>query len=93
MSYWVYILTNKNHTTPYIGVTNNPLRRLDEHKRGKASSFTKKYNLYKLVYLEEATNPYDAISREKQLKGWRRSRKEELINSVNPGWDEVRLST
>ena len=87
----MYILTNKRHTTLYIGVTNDPVRRLHQHKEGKGSSFTRKYNLHKLVLLEEAHSPYDAIQREKQLKGWRRSGKNELINSVNPGWREIVL--
>jgi len=92
MSYWVYILTNKLHSTLYIVVTNNPLRRLEEYRRGSGSKFVRKYNLQKLIFLEEATNSYDSLNREKQLKGWRRSRKDALINATNPHWKEIVLT-
>ena len=84
--YYVYILTNKTHSALYIGVTSNIERRMNEHSDGKINGFTKKYNLKKLIYCEEYDNPNDAIAREKQLKGWRRSKKEDLINSQNPNW-------
>ena len=84
--YYVYILTNKTHSALYIGVTNDIERRMNEHSDGKINGFTKKYNIKKLIYCEEYDNPNDAIAREKQLKGWRRSKKEDLINSQNPNW-------
>lgn len=88
-NYYVYILTNKNNTTLYIGVTNDIERRLYEHKNGLVDGFTKKYNLHKLIYLEETSDALSAISREKQLKGWKREKKEVLINQVNPTWKDL----
>ena len=89
MNYYVYIITNKHNTVLYIGVTNDIVRRIYEHKNGLLDGFSKKYNLYKLVYLEEYNNVNDAISREKQLKGWKRERKNQLIESINPNWIEL----
>ena len=84
---FVYILTNKNKTTLYIGVTNNLERRLSEHKENKGSKFTKKYQVKHLIYYEVFENISDAIKREKQLKGWSRMKKENIINKINPDWD------
>ena len=86
MSYYVYIITNKQNSVLYIGVTNDIERRINEHVDGKVNSFSSKYKLTKLIYCEEYDNINDAIAREKQLKGWRRSKKEDLINSQNPNW-------
>jgi len=83
---FVYMLTNKNKTTLYIGVTNNLQRRLLEHKKGIGSKFTKRYNVYYLVYFEKFEDSTLAISREKQLKKWSRMKKEKLIERVNPEW-------
>ena len=91
MSHWVYILTNQRNTTLTIGITNNPYRRLEEHKLGAESSFSRKYNLDKLIYLEEAGDPMSAIDREKQLKKLSRLKKEVLINRQNPDWEEILL--
>jgi len=88
-SYYTYILTNKNNTTLYIGVTNDLARRLDEHKNGAVDSFTKKYQIYKLIYFEEHSNAYEAITREKQLKGFSRDKKEALIKEINPNWNDL----
>ena len=82
--YWVYILMNRGGTTLYIGVTGNLARRLEQHRSGVGSGFTSRYNVTRLVYVEEFAQVQDAIAREKQLKGWKRCRKEELIRSVNP---------
>ena len=84
--YYVYILTNRNRTVLYIGVTNDLKRRLFEHENHLEEGFSDKYNVTYLVYFETYHCPKDAIAREKQLKGWTRLRKEELINSVNPKW-------
>lgn len=84
---YVYILTNKNKTTLYIGVTNNLQRRLLEHKEEIGSKFTKRYSVHYLVYYEKFEDINFAISREKQLKKWNRSKKDKLIESVNPMWD------
>ncbi len=87
-SYFVYILTNKNKTVLYIGVTNNLEKRLYEHKHltENIQSFTKKYNCYYLLYYEQFQDVDQAIVREKELKGWRREKKEKLITSFNPDW-------
>ena len=90
-NYYVYIVTNKNKTVLYTGVTNNPERRLSEHfensKQLKPPSFTGKYNAYFLLYYERFGQIESAIAREKEIKGWRRSKKESLINSFNPEWN------
>ena len=85
-SSFVYILTNKNKTTLYIGVTNDLNRRIAEHKSGNGSTFTKKYGLEFLVYFEEFSNIELAIAREKQLKNWSRVKKNRLIETINPSW-------
>jgi len=80
----VYILTNIHNSTFYIGVTNNLLRRVYEHKVKNNDGFTSKYNLNKLVYFEITNSIEDAINREKQLKNWKRDWKIELIKKDNP---------
>jgi putative endonuclease len=74
--WYTYILTNHTNTVLYIGVTNDMIRRLEEHRRGVGSRFTSKYRLYKLVWYEEFTSPLEAIAMEKRLKGWRREKGE-----------------
>ncbi len=81
---FVYIMSNKNRTTFYIGVTNAIKRRALEHKTGKGSSFTKKYNLVDLVYFEKIEGLQECIQREKQLKNWHRDWKINLIKEDNP---------
>ena len=86
---YIYILTNKNKTTLYIGVTSDLNARIQEHKsRENRNSFTYRYNLQHLVYYEILSSIEEAIEREKELKGWVRRRKNELINSVNPFWED-----
>ena len=80
---YVYILSNKMRTTLYIGVTNDIERRMFEHKTGHGSDFSKKYNITDLLYFEEYPSIVDAISREKQLKNWRKEWKWNLIKSNN----------
>ena len=87
--YCVYILSNWDDSVIYIGVTGNLPRRLYEHRNGLAEGFTKKYNVHKLVYYENTSDVYIAISREKQLKGWSRKKKNELITKVNPEWKDL----
>ncbi len=89
--YFVYILTNWDDSVLYIGVTSNLPRRLYEHRNGLVDGFTKKYNVNKLVYYEHTSDVYSAISREKQLKKWRRSKKNELVNNMNPQWRDLSL--
>ncbi len=86
--YFVYILTNKSRIL-YIGVTNDLARRIYQHKNKLIDGFTKKYNITQLVYFEETSNVLEAIAREKQLKGWRRSKKIALIESSNPDWRDL----
>ena len=90
--YFVYILTNWDDSVLYIGVTSNLTRRLYEHRNHLAVGFTKKYNIHKLVYFEETSDVYSAISREKQLKGWSRKKKNDLISKMNPEWKELSAS-
>ena len=85
---YVYVLANQKNTVLYIGVTNNLKRRLTEHKSGKIPGFTQKYKVSKLVYYEPYFLIKNAIRREKQLKGWRRSKKERLIRKQNPNLDD-----
>ena len=87
--YYVYILTNKSNTTLYIGVTNNLERRMSEHKSGQIEGFTSKYCLNKLVYVEESAEINNALEREKQLKRWVRAKKNTLIESQNPNWEDL----
>ncbi|MBO5050611.1 MAG: GIY-YIG nuclease family protein [Clostridia bacterium] len=87
--YYVYILSNWNHRVLYIGVTNDLKRRLYEHKNGLVDGFTKRYNVHKLVYFDATSDVYAAITREKQLKGWKRERKIKLIEEKNPKWDDL----
>ena len=82
--YWVYMMSNKSRTVLYIGVTNDLYRRYIEHKNGTIKGFTQKYKCHHLIYFEEYNNIEEAIAREKELKGWRREKKENLINSTNP---------
>ena len=87
--YYVYIMTNKPQGILYIGITNNIVRRVYEHKHNLAGGFCSKYKLYKLAYYEISTDVYQAITREKWLKRWRRKWKDELINNFNPNWDDL----
>ena len=89
-SYYVYIMANARFTTLYIGVTNDLTRRVYEHRhRTNLKSFTARYNLTWLVYLEECNDVNAAIAREKQLKSWSRARKDALIDAVNPDHDDL----
>ena len=86
--YFIYILTNNTKTSLYVGVTNNLPQRVLEHyvNRGSEKTFTGKYNCYYLVYFEKTQYIDVAIKREKQLKGWTRKKKVDLINTDNPHW-------
>ncbi|MDD5942515.1 MAG: GIY-YIG nuclease family protein [Fibrobacter sp.] len=87
--YYTYIMSNQNNTTIYVGVTNSIERRTLEHIEGVGAIFTSKYKINKLVYFERYTEIKDAIQREKQLKGWRRDKKNSLVNSMNPEWNDL----
>ena len=90
MNYYVYILANATGTTIYIGVTRDLVRRVYEHKHKlDSNSFTAKYDVHKLVYFESTSDVRAAIEREKQLKGWRRAKKNALIETMNPEWKDL----
>ncbi len=90
--YYVYILTNYNETTFYIGVTNDLQRRIYEHKNKLLEGFSAKYNLQKLVYFEITEDVESAIKREKQLKNWHREWKINLIKENNPSFEDLSLN-
>lgn len=91
MAYSVYIMASQKNGTLYVGVTNNIRVRANTHKDGRGSSFTAKYGVHRLVHIEYFDQVNDAITREKELKKWRRQWKIELIESVNPDWDDLYL--
>ena len=88
-SYYVYIMSNKNNTTLYVGMTNSIERRSEEHKSGLIKGFTQRYNCDKLVYFEVYSDVNQAIEREKQIKSWNRNRKTALIMEINPQWIDL----
>ncbi|NAZ30413.1 MAG: GIY-YIG nuclease family protein [Caldimicrobium sp.] len=87
--YYIYILTNQYNTVFYVGVTNNLIRRVYEHKNKLVKGFTSKYNINKLVYYEVFSDVRDAIYREKQIKSWNRKKKIEMIEKFNPEWKDL----
>jgi len=89
-SYYVYIMTNKSKTL-YTGVTNNLERRVYEHKHKLVAGFTSRYNITKLVYYQETNDVQEALLKEKQIKGWLRSKKITLIETENPEWKDLSL--
>lgn len=88
-NYFVYITTNPGKSVLYIGVTNDLFTRMQQHyeNRGKSNTFAEKYFCYKLIYWERFQYISDAIDREKELKKWRRTKKEELIATLNKNWE------
>jgi putative endonuclease len=87
--YWVYILASGLGGTLYVGVTNNLIRRMHEHRMGLVPGFTKRYHVHRLVYFEPHTDIEAAIRREKGLKKWNRAWKVKLIEAQNPNWDDL----
>ena len=87
--YYVYIITNKNNSVLYTGVTNDLSRRISEHKAKLANSFTKKYNINKLVYYEKFNDIEYAVTREKQIKAGSRQKKIDLVESMNKSWKDL----
>jgi putative endonuclease len=87
--YHVYILTNRNHTVLYTGVTGDLVRRVYEHRSKAVPGFTARYNVDKLVFYEESIDPRTAIAREKQIKAGSRRKKIALIDGMNPGWRDL----
>ena len=86
------MVTNKGRTTLYTGVTNSLVRRVSQHRRGEIPGFSQRYNTNRLVYYEQFNEVRDAIAREKQLKGWSRSKKDALINAMNPEWSDLAVT-
>ena len=84
--FWIYIVTNRNHSVPYIGVTNSLSRRTWEHGQGIDATFTVAYRCKKLIYYEHYTDADEAFARETQLKKWSRAKKISLIERLNPSW-------
>ena len=90
MTYYVYILSSNTNVTLYTGVTNDLVRRVYEHRNHlDPNSFTSKYNAHKLVYFEQTTDVRVALEREKQIKSWNRARKNALVETVNPRWEDL----
>ena len=88
-AYYVYMITNRSRVVLYTGVTNDLARRIWEHQNGTVKGFTTKYRLTKLVYHETYNDIRDAIDREKEIKGWRRSKKNALVETLNQKWDDL----
>jgi len=91
-TYFVYMMTNKGRSTLYTGITNSLVRRVSQHRRGEIPGFTKRYNINRLVYYEQFNDVRDAISREKQIKGWSREKKEALIGINNSQWTDMAVT-
>lgn len=89
MNYYIYILASQKNGTLYIGVTNNLVKRVFEHKNDLVEGFTKKYHVHNLVYYEQFEDIEQAILREKQMKKWNRYWKIKLINTMNSAWDDL----
>ena len=87
--YYVYILASKKHGTLYIGVTNDLMRRVYEHRNDLVEGFTKKYGVHRLVYYEQTEDSHSAILREKRIKKWKRQWKIRLIEERNPEWEDL----
>jgi len=87
--FFVYIAVNQYNKVMYVGVTKDLVRRMYEHKNGLTDGFTKRYNITKLVYFEQTIDVMSAISREKEIKKWRREKKDQLVESVNPEWIDL----
>ena len=88
-TYYVYILASRKYGTLYIGVTNDLLTRLEQHRSGRGSEFVKKYGVRRLVHVETFASLQEAIAREKQLKNWHRDWKIRLIEEDNPDWSDL----
>ena len=87
--FWIYIVTNKLNSVLYIGMTNDPTRRISEHQSDQIPGFTAAYRCHKLVFWEHYGHVHDAIAREKQLKNWSRRKKISLIETMNPRWVDL----
>ena len=88
-TFYVYLMTNRSRVVLYTGITNSLVRRVWEHQNGEIEGFTKKYRVNRLVYYKNFDDPRHAISREKEIKGWRRGRKNALVETLNPKWTDL----
>ena len=88
-TFYLYMMTNRSRVVLYTGITNSLVRRVWEHQNGDIEGFTKKYKVNRLVYYENFDDPRHAISREKEIKGWRRDRKNALVETLNPKWTDL----
>ncbi len=88
-SYYVYIMASQRYGTLYVGITNDLVRRVHEHRTDAVEGFTKKYHVHRLVYHEQTDDILSALAREKQLKKWERKWKVELIEAENPEWEDL----
>jgi putative endonuclease len=88
-TFYVYLMTNRSRVVLYTGITNSLVRRVWEHQNKTVEGFSKKYKVDRLVYFESFEDPRDAISREKEIKGWRRSKKNALVETLNPKWADL----
>ena len=88
-AYYVYLMTNWNNKVMYIGITNNLERRIFEHKQKVGQGFTEKYNINKLVYYEQTSDIIEVLNREKEIKKWRREKKNKLVVKTNPIWRDL----
>ena len=88
-AYYVYLLTNWNNKVMYVGITNDLERRIYEHKEKVVKGFTEKYNVNKLVYYEQTSDVAEALNREKEIKKWRREKKNRLVVNTNPLWRDL----
>jgi putative endonuclease len=88
-AFYVYMMTNRSRVVLYTGITNSLMRRIWQHQNGEIEGFTKTYNVTRLVYYERFNDPRDAIAREKEIKGWRRKKKNALVETMNPKWMDL----
>jgi putative endonuclease len=88
-AFYVYMMTNRSRVVLYTGITNSLMRRVWQHQNGEIGGFTKSYKVDRLVYYERFNDPRDAIAREKEIKAWRRAKKNALVETMNPKWADL----
>ena len=88
-TFYVYLVTNRSRVVLYTGITNSLMRRVWQHQNGEIEGFTKTYSVNRLIYYERFNEPGDAIAREKEIKGWRRAKKNALVETMNPKWADL----
>jgi putative endonuclease len=88
-AFYVYMITNRSRVVLYTGITNSLMRRVSQHQNSERKGFTKRYKVNRLIYYERFNDPRDAIAREKEIKGWRREKKNALVERMNPKWVDL----